>query len=145
MMRTNGDGGSPGPRRDKVDVLVVEDNFEALQAIVEFLREQGFGAVGAVNGDVALAVLKAKLRPSLILLDLSMPAMDGWEFCRILESEPELADLPVAVVSALAAPAHELPRRRNNAGYILKPIDFDRLLSTVKDHCVPADGRRRAS
>lgn len=134
-------GGSNGNgtngHRNHVDVLVVEDNFEALQGIVEFLRQEGFGAVGAVNGDVALAVLRARLRPSLILLDLRMPAMDGWEFCEALDAEPELSDLPVTILSAVAAPAHELPQRRNNAGYLTKPIDFDALLVKVRDHCVP--------
>src|SRR5512143_2529015 len=94
------DGSTPRDgHRENVDVLVVEDNIESLHTIVEFLREEGFGAVGAVNGDVALAVLRARLVPSLILLDLRMPAMDGWEFCRALASDPELADLPIAVLS----------------------------------------------
>jgi CheY-like chemotaxis protein len=131
-------------RREQVDVLVVEDNIESLHAIVEFLRQEGFGAVGAVNGDVALAVLRARLRPSLILLDLRMPAMDGWEFCRALSSEPELANLPVAVLSAVAAPAHELPQRKNDAGYLTKPIDFDALLAMVRDHCAPPARSARA-
>ncbi|HKC23155.1 MAG TPA: response regulator [Thermoanaerobaculia bacterium] len=128
-------------RREHVDVLVVEDSFEMLQLLVEFLREEGFGAVGAVNGDVALAVLRARLRPSLILLDLKMPAMDGWQFCQELASDPELMDLPVAVLSAVAAPAHELPERKNNAGYLMKPIDFEELLSKVRAHCTPPPAR----
>jgi len=132
------DGNSPRDgKREQVDVLVVEDNIESLHAIVEFLRQEGFGAVGAVNGDVALAVLRARLRPALILLDLRMPAMDGWEFCRALSSEPELEDLPVAVLSAVAAPSHELPQRKRDAGYLTKPIDFDALLALVRDYCAP--------
>lgn len=124
-------------RRDiggHVDVLVVEDNIDMLQILVEFLREQGFGAVGAVNGDVALAVLRARLRPSLILLDLRMPAMDGWEFCRKLQAEPELSDLPVAVISAAATP-QDLPPRANDAGHLVKPVDFQALLAMVRAHC----------
>jgi len=144
-MTGNGNGEGARPERpERVDVLVVEDSVDSMQAIVEFLREEGFGAVGAVNGDVGLAVLRARLRPSLILLDLKMPAMDGWEFCRALASEPELMDLPVVVLSSLAAPAHELPQRRNNAGYLTKPIDFDALLAKVREHCAPATAKRAA-
>jgi DNA-binding response OmpR family regulator len=127
-----------------VDVLVIEDDIETLQALVEFLREEGFGAVGAVNGDVALAVLRARLKPSLVLLDLRMPAMDGWEFCATLGRDPELAELPVAILSALAAPAHELPPRRHDAGTLVKPVDFDALLAKVRAYCPPTTRSARA-
>src|SRR5437870_1603493 len=127
-MTTSGGRKALPERRERVDVLVVEDQIDMLQMLVEFLREEGFGAVGAVNGDVALAVLGARLRPSLILLDLRMPAMDGWEFCERLQADPDLAALPVVVLSAVDADPHELPPRRNDAGYLRKPIDFTALL-----------------
>ena len=141
-MATRDDPPPRDPPGAPVDVLVVEDSIESLHAIVEFLREEGFGAVGAVNGDVALAVLRARMRPSLILLDLRMPAMDGWEFCRAVAAEPELRDLPITVLSAVAAPAHELPERHNNAGYLMKPVDFDALVAKVREHCIPAKNLR---
>ena len=125
--------GQPVGREERC-VLVVEDERDALDSIVELLEGEGYHAVGAHNGREALDTLAAGLRPRLILLDLKMPVMDGWDFCDALLLDADLADIPVAIVTASASMSR-LPLRRRDAGFFVKPINFDRLLRTVKQVC----------
>jgi CheY-like chemotaxis protein len=135
-------GGSPGrgaagdrdlePRQRCV--LVVDDEADALDSIVELLETEGYTAMGARNGREALSILTGGVRPDLIVLDLKMPVMDGWDFCAALEQDERFADIPIAIVTA-SATLHRLPFRRNDAGFFLKPIDFDRLLRVIRKVC----------
>ena len=71
-------------------------------------------------------------KPNVILLDLMMPVMDGWEFRRQQKADPELAPVPVIVLSALdQARAATVDAE----AFLKKPLDFDRLLELVRDHC----------
>jgi CheY-like chemotaxis protein len=116
-----------------VDVLVVDDEPDAVESIIELLEAEGYRATGARNGQVALSMLQRGVRPALILLDLKMPVMDGWDFCAALEHE-SFADIPIAIVTASAS-LHSLPTRHTDAGFFLKPIHFDRLLRVVRNLC----------
>ena len=128
--RPPGEGASPAER----SVLVVEDESDALESIVELLESEGYHAVGAHNGQEALDALRAGLHPRLILLDLKMPVMDGWDFCAVLAGDRDLAEIPIAIVTASAS-LPTLPARRRDAGFFVKPINFDRLLRTVRQIC----------
>src|SRR5690242_17682160 len=91
---------SPG----RLDVLVVEDDAEALTGVLDVLRFEGLSAEGARDGGEALEMLKAGASPNLLLLDLTMPVMDGWEFCRRLEEPdvpPGVSDVPIAVFTGV--------------------------------------------
>src|SRR6185369_574793 len=115
-------------------VLVVEDNDDARIAFEAILHQKGFGVVTAGDGDQALQVLRAGLKPRLILLDLMMPRKDGWQFRREQVADPELADVPVVVLSG----AGQLDRRTQQLGiaeYLEKPIDVERLLEVVGRYC----------
>jgi CheY-like chemotaxis protein len=120
--------------RGKRAVLVVEDEPDALQAILELLRREGFTAVGAVNGQDALSLLNAGLEPALALVDLKMPVMSGWELCAVLSGEERFREIPVTIVTASESP-FPLPDRWKDAGFFPKPINYERLLRVVRQFC----------
>ena len=100
--------------------------------MAQLLSLEGYEASAVANGREALDYLQRAERPGLILLDLMMPVMDGWEFRREMRRDPALADLPVIVLSALD------PSRDGDAGvvaFLKKPLDFDRLLELVRRFC----------
>ena len=115
-------------------VMVVEDEPDALESILELLRYEGYAAIGARHGEEALELLRAGKRPALILLDLKMPVMDGFEFCDAVAQDDRLAEIPIAVVTASAS-LDRVPSRRHNAGFFVKPVNFDRLLRVVRTYC----------
>lgn len=109
--------------RRRPSVLVVDDDEAIRQVISEVLLDEGYEVVCAENGLQALGELQRERPPDLVLLDLMMPVMSGWEVLEELQSSDELSRIPVVVVSAMAAPGvHE---------HLPKPIDLDNLLSTV--------------
>jgi two-component system response regulator CpxR len=108
------------------NVLVVDDDDSIREVLSEVLRDEGYGVVCASNGEQALSELRNHGHPDLMLLDLMMPVMSGWELLEVLQSSTELSQIPVVVVSAMNAPgAYE---------HLAKPIDLDRLLATVGRH-----------
>ena len=115
-------------------VLVVDDEAETLDAVVEIFEGEGVSVLRAGNGREALDLLDAGWRPSLILLDLKMPVMDGWEFCRLVAEDDDVSSIPIAIVTATASFSN-LPERRKDAGFFPKPVDFDRLLKAVRHYC----------
>ena len=116
------------------NILVVEDNDDVREMMAVTLEVEGHEVATAINGRDALDKLHSGRKPCLILLDLMMPVMNGWEFQRALEHDPELRDVPVVVVSAATG---EMTRRAEASAYLPKPIDMDQLLDVV---CVFCDG-----
>ena len=86
-------------------ILLVEDNLDVLDATRVLLETEGYAVATAANGADALALLRAGLRPRLIVLDLSMPVMDGWEFRHAQRADTTLLAIPTIVYSAVAANA----------------------------------------
>lgn len=119
-----------GRPRARPTVLVVEDDLDLRQSVCELLRAQGYRALEAENGRAALDLLGGLGElPRLILLDLSMPVMDGWSFRAALEADPRLAGIPVVVLTALP----ESARRPVAAQELLeKPFDLPRLLEAIE-------------
>src|SRR3954470_12764252 len=122
-------------------IVVVEDDDDVRTAVQEILQEEGYVTVGAANGKEALEVLRSsRARPCMILLDLMMPVMDGWEFLMRIDQEADLHLIPVAIMSA-----HPSIRRAFDRGFqahdgstrllLPKPLNVLRLLSTVHDLC----------
>ena len=82
-------------------VLIVDDDNDVRSALAELLEEEGFSVEGAPNGREALALLRGgTVHPAVILLDLMMPGMDGWDFRHEQMRDPKLAAVPVVIVSA---------------------------------------------
>jgi len=113
-------------------VLIVEDDADLREMIAQLLALEGFAAHAVANGREALEYLHDADPPRLILLDLMMPVMDGWEFRREQQRDPKTAGVPVIVLSAL-----DQSRAGNiaEAAFLKKPLDFDRLLDLVRHYC----------
>jgi CheY-like chemotaxis protein len=98
-----------------------------------FLELEGFQVELASNGKQALERLSAGMHPCVILLDLMMPVMDGWQFRRQQVQDQDLADIPVIVVSA--AGKDRIAEIDANA-YLSKPVDLEQLLERVSQYCL---------
>jgi CheY-like chemotaxis protein len=109
-------------------VLVVDDDDAIRDALVEALVDAGYRVAEAPNGRDALDAMRAA-PPCLVLLDLMMPIMTGWDVLQEMQRDVALASIPVCVVSANP---HGLPRV---ACVLPKPISLDRLLDVVRSHC----------
>jgi CheY-like chemotaxis protein len=118
-------------------ILIVEDEKQIRDILVEALATGGFPAEGAANGREALDRLRAGFRPSLILLDMMMPVMDGYGFLCELAADQALRDIPVVVISASA----DLAALPGIAGYLPKPLHLDELFAMVSRVCTRADAQ----
>jgi CheY-like chemotaxis protein len=111
-------------------IVVVDDDLAVREVLSELLRMEGYLAITFGFGAEAMAALRGGLRPDLILLDLRMPDMNGWDFRRLQLADPELAAIPVVIATG----ATERPLEHvitTAAGVLRKPLDADTLLSTV--------------
>jgi CheY-like chemotaxis protein len=115
------------------EVLVVEDDDDVREALLLLLDNEGVHAVGAADGRDALDRIKAGFRPSLILLDLMMPVMDGERFLRARKADPELASIPVVVVSAMQRMRVD-PVELDIDEMIPKPVNPTRVLAAVRQY-----------
>lgn len=114
-------------------LLVVEDNEMNADMLIRRLNRKGFETAWAINGVQALEMLE-RLKPALILMDLSLPEMDGYQATRIIKSGP-LRNIPVIALTAHAL--LEDQQKALTAGcddYETKPINFPQLLSKIRNH-----------
>ena len=109
-------------------ILVVEDHNDSREMLEEFLTEEGFTVETAVNGLQALERLLQAPRPDLVLLDLMMPVMTGWDLMARVAEEPSLWGLQVIVVSGAGATR---PLPHGIAASIPKPLDLPLLMETI--------------
>jgi CheY-like chemotaxis protein len=114
-------------RTPKAHILVVEDDPDVMEALCDYLALQGYEVRGAPDGAAALRLLGRDAPPNLILLDLGMPIMDGFEFLERRAQLPTLAAIPVVVMSAtmdgFAQPGVD---------FVRKPLEIDLLLGTIE-------------
>ena len=115
-------------------ILVVDDQSESSDAVGLLLEQQGLKVRVAHDGEEALDALHRGLRPCLVVVDLMMPKMDGWEFRQRQLSDPQFATIPVVMMSGY-------PNAQKAAGtlgvrtILKKPLDPSRLLALVHRHC----------
>ncbi len=112
-------------------ILVVEDNKEIQNSLRAALEVEGYSVFTADNGKEGIEQLAKIPTPCMILLDLMMPVMNGWEFVEEISKDIMLSAIPVVVVSAFG----DKKGTPKTDGYIQKPIDLDALLNTVSKHC----------
>ena len=112
-------------------ILVIEDNIEIRESLKLALEMEGFNVFTADNGKDGLEKLSNIPTPCVILLDLMMPVMNGWEFIEVISKDIMLSTIPIIVVSAFG----EKNTNPKPSAYIQKPIDLDALLSAVSKHC----------
>jgi CheY-like chemotaxis protein len=116
-------------------VLVVEDDQAIRSMLVELIAEEGYSVSSAGHGLEALKQLHgSETRPCLILLDLHMPVMSGWEFRAAQQQDALIGDIPVVVVSADRSLQYGAPTL-DAVEYLSKPIDFSRLLGLLERYC----------
>ena len=112
-------------------VAIVDDDHDIRESLAEVLGECGYETLAASNGLVALELLERE-RPSIILLDLMMPVMDGWQFRAAQLERPALADIPVIVVSADSNVGEKAAAIGADA-YLVKPIRIVDLLRVIRE------------
>ena len=115
-------------------ILVVDDMATDRAAVVKFLESNGYACATADSGSAALEHVKQET-PSLVLLDVVMPQVDGFATCRRLKKDPQTAGVPVVILTGKDQPSDEFWARRQGAdGFMNKPFDGEALLSTIHQH-----------
>jgi len=114
-----------------VAVLLVEDDAAIASSLSEALQEDGMEVAAAQNGREALQVLRAGLRPSVIVLDLMMPVMDGWDFRNEQLRDPALKDIPVVVITATGFSEHTIRAQFGDVDLLHKPVPYLDLLGLL--------------
>lgn len=113
-------------------ILVIEDDHDIRVHVRSLLEDEGYTVLSVADGRSALELLeRTQPAPRLILLDLMLPVMDGWDFAARLRARPRLAGIPVVVMTAYDSPPPLIP----TVAVVRKPIDADALLALVADHC----------
>ena len=116
------------------DVLIVDDVPENLTVLKQMLEEQNYRVRPAINGEIALRAVSSS-PPEIILLDIRMPGMDGYEFCRRLKSVEKTRSIPIIFISALDE-LHEKVKAFSLGGvdYITKPFQEEEVIARVRTH-----------
>lgn len=113
-------------------ILIVDDDVEIREALADLLSDGGYSVLAASNGLDALKLLRSlSAPPAMILLDLMMPVMDGYEFLEAQRGDPTLSSIPVAVISA----GHGVDRARlgDSLPVLSKPIDVPKMMTTLPE------------
>jgi CheY-like chemotaxis protein len=118
-------------------VLIVDDELDIRETISEILMFEGHEVFAATDGEQALVRCR-QLQPDLVLLDLMMPGMNGWEFRRAQLRDPAIAAVPVVVVSAVGRGGD-----LSADGFLPKPFGLDELLAMVRRTARTGDGEGR--
>jgi CheY-like chemotaxis protein len=113
-------------------VLIVEDDPDTREMLTSFLQLEGFHTESASNGREALERLAGGIEAHVIVLDLMMPVMDGWQFRRRQVEDARFAKIPTIVVSAAG---RDRMAQISADAYLAKPIDMDELLTRVSQFC----------
>ncbi len=120
------------------EILIVEDDAALREALGQVLADEGYGLASARDGLEAVNYLKKGNRPDVILLDLSMPVVNGWEFRMFQKRDPDLARIPVVIITA-GDYSHEEVAWLEPSDLIHKPVDLTRLLSVLRRKCAAAE------
>ncbi|MBC7385388.1 MAG: response regulator [Cryobacterium sp.] len=121
-------------------LLIAEDNTDIRESIAYILEAEGYDVRSATNGKEALELLKLQDKPTLVLLDLMMPVMTGWEFLERTQADLDIPEHRVVILSAVArqkTPEGFLPVE--TAAQLTKPVDLNHLLRTVRTFCGSPD------
>jgi CheY-like chemotaxis protein len=115
-------------------ILIIEDDESIRETLKIFLEFEGYRVLTAENGKVGLDLLPGLEKVCLILVDLMMPVMDGWQFIERAGADQRFAATPIVVVTAFVERSHGIAAR----AVLRKPVDLDYLLKTVREYCGPA-------
>jgi putative two-component system response regulator len=119
---------------DQGSIVIVDDNPNNLQVLSSILQQAGFKVRPALSGEIALRAIAASA-PDLVLLDIRMPGMDGYETCQRLKADAATLDIPVIFISALTETADKLAAfRAGGVDYVSKPFQAEEVLARVRTH-----------
>lgn len=124
-------------------ILIVDDAAENLRVLHELLKAEGYVVLTAMRGEVALTAARAPQPPDMVLLDVRMPGMDGYEICRRLKADPATRDIPVMFLSAGGDMADKVEGfRAGGVDYVTKPFQVEEVLARVATHLALSRQRR---
>ncbi|MBD1907984.1 MULTISPECIES: two-component system response regulator [Cyanophyceae] len=124
---------SLGMGMTKEDILIVDDTPENLRLLSKMLTKEGYNIRKALNGQMALTAVQSVV-PDLILLDIMMPSMDGYQVCKHLKADPRTAEIPVIFLSALSDAFDKVKAFGvGGADYITKPFQLEEVLTRVQN------------
>ncbi|NNG01401.1 MAG: response regulator [Desulfobacteraceae bacterium] len=121
-------------KNDRQNILIVDDTPENLRVLTDMLTEQGYKVRPAPSGKLALSGAAAIL-PDLILLDIHMPEMDGYEVCRRLKADKATKSVPIIFISALSEVFDKVKAfKAGGVDYITKPFQVEEVLARISTH-----------
>jgi CheY-like chemotaxis protein len=112
-------------------ILIVDDDPDIRDSLREVLEDEGYTVNSVANGREALEYLHHSPRPCVILLDLMMPVMDGWQFRREQKQDPAIATIPLIVITATG----KRPVLIDADELVMKPLDLGRLFEAIERYC----------
>ena len=121
---------------DRPAILIVEDHRDSRESLQEWLEHQGYRTIACPSATDALTVLQSGESVCLILLDLMMPTVSGFQFREQQRASSTMRDIPVVVISAAPQP-QEYHGNLRAVAYLRKPVDPIQVLAVVQQHCVP--------
>lgn len=125
---------APAADRESGGVLVVDDQAVNLQVLAELLRRYGYRVRPAISGELAIETARLE-RPEIVLLDITMPGMDGYEVCSRFKSDPNLRSVPIIFLSGLDDTVVRVRGfQLGAADYVTKPFKMDELIARVRAH-----------
>lgn len=125
---------SPGPREPAADLLAVDDSPANLQLLGDMLRQQGYKVRPVPSGPLALQAARQK-PPDLVLLDINMPGMNGYQVCEQLKADAALKDIPVIFISALDEVMDKVQAFSvGGVDYVTKPFQFEEVHARIRTH-----------
>jgi CheY-like chemotaxis protein len=114
------------------EILLVDDDDQLRESIAEGLEQAGFTVIRAADGNDALGHLRNDSLPSLLLLDLLMPGMNGWQLCEVMHADPVLSGIPIVALTATASMDPESLHLADVADWIAKPFDLGQVLEVIR-------------
>ena len=119
-------------------VMIIDDDDDIVDTVRMILQRQGWEVASAPEGAAALEQLRGGLRPELILLDLMMPGLNGWQFTELLRADPALGNPPIVVLSG----AGDVAAKAASVGavaHLRKPFELSELVEVVRTRARPAE------
>lgn len=122
-------------------ILIIDDDKRNIFALQLVLRTKGYACLSAPDAKTGIQMLKENPQIGIILMDMMMPDMDGYEAIRVIKHDPALSDIPIVAVTAQAMTGdREKCLRAGADAYVSKPVNMDVMLGLLKKYLKSADG-----